>query len=166
MSFIPLERFNLNSFWEKTPTPLKYILVFAILVSISYFIFSKKVYDTQVLELTKMEQGIELTYNLINNFEVFKVEQAQYNKEVINQLNNLHVLIRELNTSVNRKIDMILNSGDQNVELILERIMILNESFEKLSGAYAPRENNTTINQEEVQLKIGVRNKNDTIKDE
>jgi len=136
MGAIPLDKFNLNRFWEKTPTPLKYILVIAILLATSYFIFSKKMDDNHVAEIETMKTGIVATYELIDNFEEFRQEQDEYNKEVLDYLQNLHTLVEELNETTNRKFDMILNSGNQNADQIIEKIMLLNESFEKLSKAY------------------------------
>jgi hypothetical protein len=136
MASIPLDKFNLNRFWEKTPTALKYILVFAIFVVVSYFLFSKRMDDNHVREIEHMKVGITATYELIDNFEDFRREQDSYNKEILDYLNNLHKLVEDLNATTNRKLDMILNSGDQNSEQIIEKILLLNESFERLSRAY------------------------------
>jgi len=136
MGVIPLDKFNLNRFWEKTPTPLKYILIFAILLATSYFIFAKKMDDNHLTELDSMKRGITATYELIDSFEEFRKEQDSYNKEVIAYLYDLHDLVDELNTSTNRKLDMILNSGNSNSDQIIEKILLLNESFDKLSEIY------------------------------
>jgi len=138
MASIPLDKFNLNRFWEKTPTALKYVLVFAIFIVVSYFLFSKRMDDNHVAEIDQMKQGIVATYELIDNFEDFRNEQDQYNKEILDYLNNLHALVEDLNATTNRKLDMILNSGDQNADQIIEKILLLNESFERLSKAYSP----------------------------
>lgn len=136
MASIPLDKFNINRFWEKTPTALKYILVFAIFVVVSYFLFSKRMDDNHVREIEQMKIGIVATYELIDNFEEFRREQDSYNKEILEYLNNLHALVEDLNATTNRKLDMILNSGDQNADQIIEKILLLNESFERLSKAY------------------------------
>lgn len=136
MAVIPLDNFNLNRFWERTPTPLKYVLIFALLIATSYFVFSKKMTDTHVTELATMKQGIVATYQLIDNFEEFRKEQDTYNKEVVSYLENLHDLVEELNTTTNRKFDMILKSGNKNTDDIVEKILLLNESFEKISKVY------------------------------
>lgn len=133
---IPLDKFNLNRFWEKTPTPLKYILIFAIIIALSYFIFSKRMEDNHIAELETMRAGITATYELIDNFEEFRREQDQYNKEILDYLNSLHALVEDLNETTNRKLDMILNSGNKNSDHIIEKILLLNESFERLSKAY------------------------------
>lgn len=136
MGFITLEKFSINKFWVETPTPLKYILIFAILLVTSYFILSKKMDDNNVRELTSMKIGITATYELINNFEDFRKEQDSYNKDVIAYLYDLHDLVNELNITTNRKLDMILSSGNQNADQIIEKILLLNESFDKLSKIY------------------------------
>lgn len=133
---ISIENFNLNNFWDKTPIVLKYILVFAILISTAYFIFSKRMEDNHVEDIKTMKKGIIATYKLIDNFEEFRIEQDAYNKEVLDYLHNLHNLVEELNTSTNRKFEMILNSGNKNTDNIIEKIILLNESFEKLSKVY------------------------------
>lgn len=138
MATIPLDKFNLNRFWEKTPTALKYILVFAVFIVVSYFLFSKRMNDNHVAEIEQMKRGITATYELIDNFEEFRMEQDQYNKEVLTYLNNLHSLVEDLNATTNRKLDMILNSGSANTQDIIDKIMLLNESFERLSNAYQP----------------------------
>jgi hypothetical protein len=133
---IPLDKFNINRFWEKTPTALKYILVFAIFIVVSYFLFSKRMDDNHAREIDQMKIGIVATYELIDNFEEFRREQDSYNKEVIEYLNNLHTLVEDLNATTNRKLDMILNSGNSNSDDIIDKILLLNESFERLSKAY------------------------------
>lgn len=133
---VSFEKFNLNRFWEKTPVTLKYVLVFAVLITTLYFLFSKRIDESRAQELEAMKSGITATYELIDNFENFKREQDEYNKEVIMYLKNLHSLVEELNSTTNRKFDMILKSSDKNTDEIIERIMLLNESFEKISKIY------------------------------
>ncbi|NMC60445.1 MAG: hypothetical protein GYA51_13830 [Candidatus Methanofastidiosa archaeon] len=136
MASIPLEKFNLNRFWEKTPLVLKYVLVFAVLLATMYFVVSKRMDDNHVKEIEQMKIGINATYELIDNFEDFRRDQDAYNKEVLTYLKNLHALVEELNQTTNRKFDMILKSGNKNADDIIEKIMLLNESFEKISKAY------------------------------
>jgi len=138
MATIPLDKFNLNRFWEKTPTALKYILVFSIFIVVSYFLFSKRMDNNRIAEIDQMKRGIVATYELIDNFEEFRIEQDQYNKEVLIYLNNLHALVEDLNATTNRKLNMILSAGSSNADDIIEKIMLLNESFERLSKAYQP----------------------------
>lgn len=138
MASIPLDKFNLNRFWEKTPTALKYILTFAIFLVVSYFLFSKRMDDNHLKEIDQMKIGISATYELIDNFEEFRREQDTYNKEVLRYLDNLHALVEDLNATTNRKLDMILSAGGKNSEDIIEKILLLNESFERLSKAYQP----------------------------
>jgi len=136
MASIPFEKLNINRFWEKTPTPLKYILIFTILISTSYFIVSKRIDDSRFKEIDTMKRGIVATYELIDNFEEFRKEQDTYNKEVLNYLKNLHALVEDLNATTNRKFDILMNSGNKNTGDIIEKIQILNESFERVSKVY------------------------------
>jgi hypothetical protein len=138
MGAVPLDKFNLNRFWEKTPTSLKYILIFAIFIVVSYFLFSKRMDDNHVAEIAQMKVGISATYQLIDNFEEFRKEQDSYNKEILEYLNNLHALVEDLNATTNRKLDMILSAGGKNSTDIIDKILLLNESFERLSKAYQP----------------------------
>jgi len=156
MASIPLEKFNLNRFWEKTPLILKYVLVFAVLLATMYFVVSKRMDDNNVKELEQMKVGINATYELIDNFEQFKKEQDAYNKEVLTYLKNLHALVEELNETTNRKFDMILKSGNKNTGDIIEKIMLLNESFEKISKAY----NSSSITTPTIGPQIQIRKEN------
>jgi hypothetical protein len=133
---ITLDKFSLNQFWNKTPTPLKYILVFVIFISVSYFIFAKNLKDSSIKEIQTMKIGINATYKLIDNFDDFRREQNIYNKDILEYLNNLKTLVKELNSNTNRKLDMILSSGGKNSKDLIEKLQILNESFDNLSKAY------------------------------
>jgi hypothetical protein len=136
MSLFELDKFNLNSFWEKTPNPLKYVLIFILLIATSYFIFSKKTEDNKLKQIEQMKIGITATYKLIDNFEQFKKDQNEYNNQIIDYLKNLHALVEELNETTNHKFDMLLKSGSANTDEIIEKITLLNESFNKISKIY------------------------------
>jgi len=132
--------FDLNKFWDKTPTPLKYILLIAIIVAASYFLFSRKVDVNQIKELNKIEQGIETTYELVEKFETFTTFQTRYNDQLINDIKSIYILVTELNDNVNKKFDYIIsNSGKYNTDL-LDKMQLLNESFDKLTRAYQPKD--------------------------
>jgi hypothetical protein len=140
MAVIQVEKFNLNNFYEKTPRPLKYILVISLIIVGSYFLFSKKVSKGQVKQLAKIEQSIETTYGLIDRFDDFRTAQYIHNAEILDYLKNLYTLVEELNENTNRKFDLLLQTGGDNTDEILERLIMLNESFEKLQKAYTPEE--------------------------
>ena len=140
MGVIKVEKFNLNNFYEKTPQPLKYILVISLIIVGSYFLFSRKVSDGQIKQLDKIEQSIETTYELINRFDDFKSEQYIYNENILDYLKDLYTLVKELNENTNRKFDLLLEAGGQNTNDIIERLILLNESFGKLQRAYTPEE--------------------------
>jgi hypothetical protein len=142
---ISLDKLNINKFWEKTPTPLKYILVFILFLTVSYFLISKNVESASIKELDTMKGGINATYELVDNFERFKKEQTDYNEEILNYIHDLHLLVQELNSNTNRKLDIILNSGNINSKDILEKIQLLNETFEKLSKVYQNNLDRTSI---------------------
>lgn len=129
---------DLNKFWEKTPTPLKYLLIIALIVGSSYFFISKKVDNSQIKELAKIEQGIEVTYQLVETFDTYQKIQTQYNQQMISDISKLYTLVQELNDNVNTKFNyLIKNSGKYNQDLT-DKLLLLNESFEKLSKAYQP----------------------------
>ena len=140
MALIQFEKFNLNNFYEKTPKPLKYILVISLIIVGSYFLFSKKVTTGQVEQLAKIEQSIETTYGLIDRFDEFRTAQYVYNAEILDYLKNIYKLVEELNENTNRKFDLILAQGGANIDQILEKLTLLNESYEKLTEAYTPEE--------------------------
>jgi len=140
MGIIPLDKFNLNNFYEKTPKPLKYILVVSVIIMLSYLLFANKVTKSQKVELAEIERSIESTYKLINNFETFQDFQTEYNNGVILYLDNIYTLVGELNENTNKKFDILLRKGGENTGDILEYITILNESFDKIKKAYIPKE--------------------------
>lgn len=138
MDTIPMDKLNINRFWEKTPTVLKYVLVFAIFIVVFYFLVSKRLEMNYTGEIDQMKIGINATYDLIDNFDNFKKDQDIYNKEVIKYLHNMHALINDLNNTTNRKLDMILTSGAKSSkqDVLIEKILLLNESFDKISMVY------------------------------
>ena len=138
MGVVPIDRFNLNSFYEKTPTALKYILIISLIVVGSYFLFSRKVSKNQDKELAKIEQTIETTYSLLDRFDDFETAQYQYNKETMSYLKNIYTLVEELNESTNKKFDLLLTQGGLNTYQILSQLTLLNQSYEKLTEAYTP----------------------------
>lgn len=163
MPIFSIKEFDLNKFWDRTPTPLKYLFFIAIIVAGSYFLFSRKVDTSQIKELNKIEQGIEVTYQLVERFEAFQTFQTKYNEQVIKDIKNIYLLVKELNDNVNAKFNyLIKNSGKYNQDLI-DKMNLLNESFEKLSKAYSPSQPVTNEKKLPSQLKIGVKpmNEND-----
>lgn len=133
--------FNINKFWDRTPTPLKYLLIIAIIVVCSYFLVSKKIDNSQIKELDKIENGIDATYDLADRFSEYQTTQNEFNDEILRDVKNVYSLVQELNTNVNTKFDYIIkNSGKYNEDLI-DKLNLLNESFERLSRAYQPIQN-------------------------
>ena len=140
MAGVPVDKFNLNDFYNHTPTGLKYILVISLIIVGSYFLFSRKISKGQDKQLEKIEQTIETTYTIIDNFDRFKDEQFKYNEQILDYLHNIYTLVEELNENTNKKFDMLLEAGGQNTNQILDKLTLLNESFEKLQKAYTPDE--------------------------
>lgn len=140
MAFIEFEKFNFNQFYEKTPLTLKYIIVISLLVVGSYFLYATKIDNSEERQIDKIEESIQSTYVIINQFEKFKDAQLDYNKRILNYLDDIYVIVEELNENTNKKFDILLKQGGSNTEEIIERLMLLNESFEKLHKAYVPDE--------------------------
>lgn len=140
MALVEFEKFNLNNFYEKTPKPLKYILVISLIIVGSYFLYAKKLDKSDVKQLDKIEESISTTYTLINKFEDFQQAQYVFNDQILDYLDDLYSLVKELNENTNRKLDLILEAGGANTEEILEKLTLLNESYEKLQKAYTPKE--------------------------
>ena len=138
MGVVPVDKFNLNSFYEKTPTALKYILVISLIIVGSYFLFSRKVSKGQDKELAKIEQTITTTYSLLDRFDDFEKAQYDYNKETMSYLKNIYTLVEELNENTNKKFDILLKQGGVNQEQLLTQLTLLNESYDKLTKAYTP----------------------------
>jgi hypothetical protein len=166
MAIVQFEKFNLNTFYEKTPLPLKYILVVSLIIVGSYFLFSKKMTANKVEQIAKIEQSIESTQGLIVKFDEFRTAQYVYNAEILDNLKDLYTLVEELNENTNRKFDLILSSGGKNSSEIVEKLILLNETFEKLQKAYSPEEIKPAQNEyvepsfpisEKEKLKIGAK---------
>jgi len=133
---LEIKNFNINRFWEKTPTPLKYILTLSIIIVSFYLLFTDRVYKASNNEIKKIEDNIEVTYTLINNFEKYRLLQDQYNEKIVNYLEHLHKLVVDLSDITNKKFDIIIKSNSQNKSDIIDKLQILNESFDKLSKIY------------------------------
>lgn len=141
MAVFQFDKIDLNDFWDRTPTKLKYILIIAIFLIAIYFLFSRTVSNAQIRELEKIEQTIETTHELIERFEEFRSDQYVYNAQILVYLDNIYTLIQELNQNINRKFEILVKSGNmKNSEDLLDKILLLNESFEKLQDAYTPEE--------------------------
>ena len=145
---LKVKEFDLNRFWDKTPTSLKYFIVVALIIGAAYFFVTRTVNKGQLKELDKLEQSISVTYELVDRFENYQQAQEEYNARIIDDLDKVYMLVKELNENVNTKFNIILKNSN-NTEL-LDKLEILNESFEKLSKAYQPKDPtilyNTKIN--------------------
>ena len=132
---------DVTQFWSKTPKELKYLLLIAIIVFGSYLLFMRMPASEEIKELTKIEQNIAVTYELVDKFEKFQTTQIQFNEYTTQDIQYLYDLILELNQSVSAKNDYIIqNSGKYNKDLA-DKLKILNESFTKLVKAYQTNSN-------------------------
>lgn len=152
MAFIEFEKFNFNQFYDKTPSALKYILVISLIIVGSYFLWATKIDNSEERQIDKIEESIQTTYVIINQFEKFKGAQLEYNKKLLNYLEDIYTIVEELNESTNRKFDLLLKQGGSNTEEIIERLTLLNESFDKLQKAYTPRELRDNSNDREYNI--------------
>jgi len=148
---IQIGKFNINKFWTDTPILLKYILVISIVLGVTYFFIKEKFYNSQLDDLKRTEQGITLTYQLVQKIERLENAQIDYNKEFHKQLTDIYSLVIELKDNNNTKLNIILNSTSKNKDIIVEKLEILNQSFDKISNAYKPteiKESNTESNKQ------------------
>lgn len=140
MALIQFEKFNLNQFYEKSPKALKYIVVISVIIVGSYFLYAKKIDNSEERQLDKIEETIATTYTLINSFDEFRKAQYVFNDKILEYMEDIYTLVEELNENTNRKFDLILQAGGSNTNEIIERLTLLNESFDKLQDAYQPKE--------------------------
>jgi predicted S18 family serine protease len=154
MPKLEFTKFNINVFWEKLPTVLKYIIIIALIIVGSYFFISRKVDKSKTEEIAKIEQSINAINNLINSFELYKISQKEYNEQSSQDLKNIYTLVNELNYNVNSKFNFLINNS--NNQDLTDKINLLNESFNKLSKAYQP-DDSKNINDTIPDLKINVR---------
>lgn len=143
---------DVNAFWINTPKFLKYFIIITVIIVGSYYLFAKIVSVSQTKELAKIEESINTTYSLIDQFQEFERTQYEYNAQNLTYLKNIYTLVEELNDNTNKKLDIIISSGGTNTDQILEKLLLLNDSFNKLQKAYTP-----DLNKDPPELKISVR---------
>lgn len=138
------ENFSINRFWEKTPTPLKYILLLTIIIASSYFLVTRKINNN---EINKIEKGTDNMYEFIRSFEQYQVNQNAFNEHAISNIKNIYSLLNELNNNENLKIDYVIQSSNiKSDKNLIDKINLLNKSSEQLLEAYKFIEiNNTNI---------------------
>jgi hypothetical protein len=138
MPIIQTKPLDVNKFWDRTPTPLKYLLLIALIIAGSYFLVSKKVDNSQVKELEKIEQSIDVTYDLVARFEIYQNTQNTYNAKSLEDIKKVYSLVQELNSNINTKFDLMTKSSGKYNQDLVDKLILLNQSFEKLSKAYEP----------------------------
>jgi hypothetical protein len=140
MPIIQFEKFNFNQFYDKTPKPLKYFLVIALILVGSYYLYATKIDKSDERQLAKIEESISTTYTLIGKIDDFRKAQYVFNEQILDYLEDIYTLVEELNENTNQKFDLLLKAGGANTEEIIERLTMLNSSFEKLQKAYTPKD--------------------------
>jgi nitrogen regulatory protein PII-like uncharacterized protein len=132
-------KLDLNKFWVSTPTPLKYFLLVAVIIASIYFLQIRQPNKDQLNQLKKIEENIEITQQLIAKFDEFQKFQFEYNTKVANDIEKMYYLISDLNDNTSSKITCIVsNKESKNVEELLYRLKLLDESYSKLLHAYQP----------------------------
>lgn len=142
---------DINKFWEKTPTPLKYLLAISFVVAISYFLISKKLESNKLNELQRVETNIELTYEIVRRFEAYQVIQNDYNEKLSQDMCNLYLLIQDLNNNMTKRLNYVVEKNGTIDKNLIDKLILLNESFESLSKAYQPVEQQTKKNENTFQ---------------
>jgi len=137
---LQFEKFNINAFWDSTPSKLKYILILVLFFVGMYFIISRNMINKNIDQIDKIEESINTTYILLDTFDEFRKSQTTYNNQMLKYIANLYVLVEELNDNTNQKFKLLLQYNGNNADNILQNILILNESFLKIQKAYTPEE--------------------------
>lgn len=129
---------DLNRIWEKTPIPLKYLLIGAIMMVTSYMLLIRKNEAVQLKELQKVEQHVETTFKAIEKFEDFQNIQIEYNETNNTNIEHLHTLILELNDEVSMKFNYLILTNGKYDKNTVDKFELIDKSFDKLSKAYEP----------------------------
>ena len=127
---------DLNRFWEKTPTALKFFLLIAVIFVASYLLFSRTGATMETNKLTNIQRSIDRVYLVFENFQKFQTYQLEFNKSVAKDIDNLYKLIDELNYTTDEKIKYVINHHDQTDTQLILKIDMLNVSLGKLIEAY------------------------------
>lgn len=129
---------DVNRFWETTPTALKYLFLIAVIIVGLYFLFSRKIDNSQVKELDKIEQNIEVTYHLVEKFQSFQSSQLIFNEQVKNDMSRIYTLVYNLNSNVNTQFDYVIKSLGKNNSMLNETNILLKQNSEMLIKSNQP----------------------------
>jgi len=143
MGFIQINDMGLDKFWKETPTILKYVFTFTIIIVGCYFFFSRKIYNNQDKELQQLQIETNVTYQLMEKFDDYRAKQYIYNQINNDNINILYFLIDELSQNDKRKFNIFLNINNSNKALIIDKIEDLNLSYTKMLNNYQIKENKT-----------------------
>lgn len=132
---------DLNKIWDKTPVPLKYLVIGAIMMLSSYMLLIRKNEAVQLKELQRIEEHIETTFKIIEKVEDFQTAQLEYNETNNVNIENLYTLILELNDNVNTKFNYIILTNGKYDKNTADKFDLINSTFNKLIDAYSPIDN-------------------------
>jgi len=136
MPWINTLPFDLNRFWEKTPVPLKYFLLAAVIFVASYILFYRTGTIVQINKIQNIQTAIDNVYIIVDNIEKFQIYQMDFNKAIVRDINNLYAIVDEINYNTNEKIGYVIKHQDEGDDQLILKINLLDLSFSKLMKAY------------------------------
>jgi len=97
------------------------ITILIIIITFYYFI-TNKFYNTPLSEIEHMKSKINATYELIDQIDVFRKYQQQYNEEIIFYLTNINNLLILMNNDsiFNINNDSIFNNINKSTNNLKE----------------------------------------------
>lgn len=138
MSVLNTKPIDINKFWEKTPNPLKYLLLIAIIIGCLYFLLLRRIDNNQIKDLEKIEQSLSKANEIVEKFEQFQLLQEDYNDRYSEDLRNLYFLVNELHVDIDKRIVYNIKNSNKSSQERLERMIEMNEAFDKMLKAYKP----------------------------
>lgn len=137
MFWLNILPFDLNKFWEKTPTILKYLLLSSIIFVAAYILFSRTGTTIEINRLRNIQQSVDNIYVIVENFETFQTYQMEFNKSTLQDIQNLHKIIIELNYITGRKFGYIINETNETDQQLKQKMELLDSYLIKLIDAYS-----------------------------
>ena len=136
MALIDGAKIDINKFWSKTPTPLKYILLISFIIFLGYAGYSRLTYQNEIDQIKEIKQNIQITYKIVNDFGKYKEQQIEFNNNVVTDIHNIKKVIVEMNYIIDKKTQLLADDKQKNNKNIKEQINLLNQYLDKLTAAY------------------------------
>lgn len=136
MALIDGAKIDINKFWAKTPTPLKYILLISLIIFLGYAGYSRLSYQNELDQIKEIKQNIQTTYQIVNDFGKYKEQQIEFNNNVVTDIHNIKKVIVEMNYIIDQKNQLLADEKHKNNKNIKEQIALLNHYLDKLTAAY------------------------------